>query len=70
MLCTPVYIYIQHLSSFRAPTLWFINRIVATTIFNTLFQVYANFFHKKMDKTGKYTKSTISYDMKMVADGY
>ena len=52
-----VYIYIWQLSSFRAPTLWFIDPTVATC--NTLFWVYANFFHEKMDKTRKYSKSAI-----------
>ena len=47
------------LSSFRAPTLWFINLIVATAIFNTLFWVYANFFHEKTDKTRKWPPSVI-----------
>ena len=36
-LCTFVHIYIWQLSSFRAPTLWFIDLTVATNaIFNTL----------------------------------
>ena len=39
-----VYIYSRHLSSFRAPALWFIDLTVATAIFNTLFRVYVNFF--------------------------
>ena len=59
-----VYVYIQQLSSFRAPTLWFIDLTVATCHIkiDTLSWVNANFFHKKMDKTRKYSKST--------ADGY
>ena len=58
MLCMSVFIYIQPLSSFRAPMLWFIN-LLLLAIFNTLFWVYANFFHRKTEKTWRYSKSTI-----------
>ena len=43
----------------RAPTLWFIDVTVAIAIFKTLFWVYADFFHEKMDTTRKYSKSGI-----------
>ena len=37
-LHTPAYIYIRQLSSFKVPTLWFIDLAVATNaIFNTFF---------------------------------
>ena len=50
--------YIWQPSSFRTPTLWFINLTV--TILNTLFRIYANYcFHEETDKTRKYSKFTI-----------
>ena len=54
MIC--VYIYIQQLSScgfYRSD--W----LLLLAIFNTLFWVYAHFFHEKMDKTQKYLQSVI-----------
>ena len=57
MLCAPVYIYIRQLSSFRAPTLWFIDLTVATCHIQYTFLSLCQFFHKKLDETGKYLKS-------------
>ena len=44
------YIYIWQLSSFRAPTLWFINLTVTTCHIQYTFLIYAKHFHKKTDK--------------------
>ena len=58
------YVHIRQLSSFKAPTLWFIDLTVATyhmhlqCTFLSLW-VYANFFHEETDKTRKYLKSAI-----------
>ena len=55
-----VYIYIRQLSSFRAPTLWFIDLNVTTChIQYSFFWVYHFFFHEKTDKAWKFSKSTI-----------
>ena len=62
MLCMPVFIFTSGSSAVlgRAPMLWFIDLNIATyVIFNTLFWVYVNFVHKKMDKTQKYLKCTV-----------
>ena len=60
---TCVYIYIQQLSCFRAPTWWFIELIVA-------FLILWQFFSGEKDKAQKYSNFAILYDTKMVADGY
>ena len=67
MLCACVYIYIRQLSSFRAPTLWFIDLTVATCHIQYTFLSLCQCFHEKTDKTREYSKSS---DMKIVADGY
>ena len=70
-LCSCVYIYIWQLSSFRAPTLWFIDLTVATchnTLTGTL--VYAKFFTRKRTKHANTRRPSFSYDAKMAADGY
>ena len=54
-----VYIYICQLSSFRAPTLWLIDLTVATCHIQYTFLSLCQFFHEKMDKTLKYSKSAI-----------
>ena len=54
-----VYIYIRQLSSFRAPTLWFIDLTVATCHIQYTFLSLCQFFHEKSDKTRKYSKSVI-----------
>ena len=62
MLCTPVFIFTSVSLAVlgHSPTLWFTDLTVATyVIFNTLFWVYVNFVHKKMDKTQKYLKCTV-----------
>ena len=41
----------QQLSSFRAPTLWFIDLTVATCYIQNTFLSLYQFFHEKMDKT-------------------
>ena len=65
-----VYIYIWQLSSFRAPTLWFIYRTILLAIFNTLFLVYANFVTVKRTEHENTRSPPFSYDTKMAADGY
>ena len=67
ILC--VYIHIRQLSSFRAPTLWFIDLTVATCHIQYNFPSLCQFVHEKTDKTRKYSKA-FSYDTKMAADGY
>ena len=64
MLCTPVFIFTSGSSALLGHpccglSIW----LSLLAIFNTLFWVYVNLFHEKMDKTCK-------YDMKMAADGY
>ena len=56
-----VYIYIRQLSSFRAPTMWFIDLTFATChIEYTLLSLCLFFFpHEKTDKTREYSKSAI-----------
>ena len=60
-LHTRIYIYIWQFSSFRASMLWFIDLTVASChiqyTFLSLCQFFF-FFHKKMDKTREYLKST------------
>ena len=52
-----VYIYIQQLSSFRAPTLWLLIWLLLLAIFNTLFWVYTIFFMRKQTKHKNTLKS-------------
>lgn len=60
MLCATVYIYTRQLISFRAPMLSFIKLTVATCHMQFKpFWDYVSLFYKKMDKIGKYLKSTI-----------
>ena len=61
MLCVPVFIFISgsSISSFRAPTLWFINLTVATCHIQCTFLGLCQFLHEKTDKTWKYLKSAI-----------
>ena len=65
MLCAPVFIFTYGSSALLGrPTLWFIDPTVAIlAIFNTLFWIYGNFSHEKMDKTRKCSK-TFSYKTK------
>ena len=51
-----VYIYIQQLSSFRAPMLWFIN-LTVTTCHIQYTSEFMSIFHERMDKTRKCSKS-------------
>ena len=55
MLCTLVFMYclqyIRQLSSFRVPTLWFIDLTVATCHIQNMFLSLYQLFHKKTDKT-------------------
>ena len=60
MLCTPVFIFTSGSSALLGHprcglSIW----LSLLAIFNTLFWVYANFFHEKTDKTRKYSKSAI-----------
>ena len=60
MLCTPVSIFTSGSSALLGRprcglSIW----LSLLAIFNTLFWVYANFFHKKTDKRRKYSKSAI-----------
>ena len=60
MLCTPVFIFTSGSSALLGHpccglSIW----LSLPAIFNTLFWVYANFFHKKTDKTRQYSKSAI-----------
>ena len=59
VLCGPVYIYIRQISSFRAPTLWFIDLIVTTCHIQYTFLSWFQFFYEKTGKTRKYSKSAI-----------
>ena len=62
-LHTCVYIHIWHLSSFRVPTLWFIDLTVATWHIQYTSELMLIFFHKKMDKTRKYSSAIfVSYE--------
>ena len=55
-----VYIYIRQLSSFRAPTLWFIDLPVATChIQYTFLSLYQFASQNKAEKTRKYSESAI-----------
>ena len=70
-LHTCVYIYIRRLSSFRAPMLWFIDLTVASCHIQYTFLSLCQYcFHKKTDKTWKYSSPPFSYDTKMAADDY
>ena len=55
MLCTLVFMYclqyVRQLSSFRVPTLWFIDLTVATCHIQNMFLSLYQLFHKKTDKT-------------------
>ena len=58
MLCTPVFIFTSGSSALLGRprcglSIW----LSLLAIFNTLFWVYVNFFHKKTDKTRNYLKS-------------
>ena len=74
MLFAPVFIFTYHMAASSAllghPHCGLLNWLLLLAIFNTLFWVYVIFFHKKTDKTRKYLKSTISYDMQIAADSY
>ena len=61
MLCTKcVYICIRQLSSFRAPTLWFIDLTIATChIQYTFLTLCQNIFSQENGKTQKFSKSAI-----------
>ena len=65
-LCACVYIDIQQVSSFRAPTLWFIDLTVATCHIQYTFLSLCQFFSRE---NGQNTK-ILSYDTKMAADSY
>ena len=64
-----VYIYIRQLSSFRAPTLWFIDLTVATYHIQYTF---LSLCQCCFTENGQDTKILVwySYDTKMAADGY
>ena len=70
-MCPDVYIYIQELSSFRAPTLLLIDLTVATCyiqyIFLSLWQVF--FFSQENGQNTRILKITI-FVYEMAADGY
>ena len=60
MFCTPVFIFTSGSSVLLGRprcglSIW----LSLFAIFNTLFLVYVNLFHKKMDKTRKHSKSAI-----------
>ena len=60
MLCAPVFIFTSGSSTLLGrPCCGLSIRLSLLAIFNTLFWVYANYFHKKTDKTRKYSKSAI-----------
>ena len=60
MLCTPVFIFTSGSSALLGcPRCGLSIWLSLLAIFNTLFGVYANLFHEKMDKTRKYLKSII-----------
>ena len=67
-LRTCVYIYIWQLSSFRAPTLWFIDLTVAACHIQNTFLSYCKYFQEKTNTTLQ--SPPFSYDTIMVADGY
>ena len=64
-LCACVYIYIRQLSSFRVPTLWFINLALATGHIQYTFLSLCQFFPLR-----KRTKHENTDDTKMAADRY
>ena len=68
-LCTCVYIYIRQLSSFRAPTLWFIDLTVATCHIQYTSEFMPIFFTRKRTKHENTRSPPLSYDTKMAADG-
>ena len=47
VLMLNVYIYVRQLSSFRAPTLWFIDLTVATCRLQYTFMSWCQFYHEK-----------------------
>ena len=57
-----VYIYIQQLSSFRAPTLWFISMTVATCHIQYTFLSLCRFYSRENVQN--------TNDTKMAAEGY
>ena len=60
MLCAPVFIFTSGSSTLLGcPCCGLSIWLSLLVIFNTLFWVYANYFHKKTDKTRKYSKSAI-----------
>ena len=65
-----VYIYVRQLSSFRAPTLWFIDLTVATCHIQYTFLSLSIFFTRKRTKHENTRSPPFSYDTKMAADGY
>ena len=69
-LCACVYIYTQQLSSFRAPTLWFIYVTVATCPIQYTSLNLCQFFTRKRTKHENTRSPPLSYDTKMAADGY
>ena len=73
--CACVYIYIRQLSSFRAPTLWFIDLTVATCHIQYTFLSLCLFFFSRENgqietKHENSRSPTFSYDTKMASDGY
>ena len=52
-------IYIRQLSSFRAPTFWFIDLTLSTCHIQYTFLSLSLFFHEKTDKTRKYWNDMI-----------
>ena len=59
MLCTPVFIFTSSSSALLGRPRCGLSIWLSLLIFNTLFWVYANIFHKKTDKTWKNSKSAI-----------
>ena len=71
MLYAPVFIF----TSFRAPTLWFIDLTVTNCHIQYTFLSLCHFFYEKTDKTRKYSpvhhfRTCTMYDTKMAAGGY
>ena len=62
-----VYIHIRQLSSFRAPTLWFIDLTVATCHIQYTLLSFVKFFPPENGQNTKYTRSIRT---KMAANGY
>ena len=61
MLCTPVFIFTSSRSVLLGCPCGLLIWLSLLAIFNTLFSVYVNFFHKNTDKT--HTKLPFSYHM-------